>query len=868
MFARCDVRTSVRLYLFLWAALALFPGSSAYSQESNPVCSPDISPIVVPITGKTATDLPVRSLEMTFENASKVMSDGTSQPYVRPSIRFRVGVDLTKAASQFCDEARREVEGASLTFTGCSLAAPQVSPTRLTLPGTIGVEKWWSMTGFCCQWFSCHRCEWKTKIFGRSVSAYSNFDRNVAREMIAAGSGPTANKATGKTDVSFVLSGGTNDDRSGIEQIWDFLAGFISWLGHVFGESWKVKFSDILGQQLNSSTSQPIDPMNFLVSDEKSFGFSPAMSSTLKLAEFKQRGVWDAFYSSLDFSERTSIFEGAGTTSFLISFPLDYDIFLKTLENIYETSPNPILITDPLYTPNFCAVGRDEAVKYLNHLAQTLQNTPRSSYVVTVPRGTATEALEHHFELGGVSEYLISTKHLVVGKKTTLINSPPLNEIISSPGTMPSGGSLDGLAFEQGWSNEEITCSKRLAMRRWHSELRVRPFESFDSCLSSDPVSVSQKRSLLKVLNSEAGKNILESSLVSAPVFGTPAYRGWFSCKSYPHVCGPTDQIAWWQEPSKFGHASNRSHALQLVDAAASDGITKAKAITSGGIVANYSDRSWGNAILQPFKKDGRTFIAVYGHLTRDSMFAGVRSIDRDSVIGIAGCNDDALGRCDQTCSVNSRPRLQQHILFELVEYDPGNIAQPFRKIEPTALLGFSIQDDHQRSLHSCTRPNSISSSIDWTPSQLRSLNFRSDSRPIPDIGTLNLDFIDPYGKNEVQKIVIDPNFFPRHRNVGDFRVETSVISPVTNKRVSGVATCFWNKQKTLATCSVADKGGRFHIRLLFRTRNIATSEFSLIIEKSGFRIGLDDVGPTPKSPNKISIALHHRTEMHVPIKF
>lgn len=849
--------------LVIWLVLAVFAANVAWAQGDQPTCVPDLTTIVVPITGKTRTELPVRSLEMTFKNYTRVMSDGSIQPYVQPETRFRVGVNLANATHSFCSEAQKEVEQASLTFTGCSLDAPSVSPTRLTFNGSIGVQKWWSMTGFCCHWFSCHRCEWKTKIFDRTVSAYANFDRNVTKEALTAGTGSTAVKATGKTDINFVTTGGTHDGETVVEQIWDFLGGFISWLGHIFGKDWKVKFSDVLGQQLNSSSSPSIDPMNFLVSDQRSYGFSSGMVRTLNTAAYKQRGVWDAFNSSLSFSESASIFETAGGTSFLISFPLDYEMFLKTLEDIYEESPTPIVVTDPLYTPNFCAVGRDEAVKFLNNVAQSLQDAPETNFVATVPKGDAYFAIEQHFGIGGVEEYLISAKRLTVGKTDTLINSPPLKEIIGNPATMPAGGSIDAVAFEQGWSREETACSKRIALRRWGTELHVRPFESFEGCLSADPVSKSQRDLLIKVLTSEAGKEIPEINGVGSPIGGQAAYRGWFSCRNHPHICGPSDEIAWWQEPSKFGHVLSRNFGVDVIDWGAADGTTKAVAIADGPIFPG-NDRSWGNAILQPFKTDGRTFVGVYAHLSKSSISPGA-IVNRGDQIGLGACNDDPLGRCETTCSVNGRARLEQHVHFELIEFDPATSRQPFRKLDPATVLKFPILDEQQRFLYPCQRPNSISLRVSWPSDQLKALQFRQDSMIVPNVDPIELEFIDPQADNKIEKVLLDPHYFAKDRSGGDFRIRTSAASPTTSQRFSAISVCHWDARKALASCTEKGSRGKYWIRLEDRTRNIGTAELSIVVPQSGFRVGSTE----PDANGKISsIDLTLRREVRAQLKF
>ena len=81
-------------------------------------------------------------------------------------------------------------------------------------------------------------------------------------------------------------------------------------------------------------------------------------------------------------------------------------------------------------------------------------------------------------------------------------------------------------------------------------------------------------------------------------------------------------------------------------------------------------------------------------------------------------------------------------------------------------------------------------------------------------------------------------------RPIADFFVETTITSPVSNKKVSETALCYWNNDKSIAVGSIEDDGGRLAIVAESVTDSLKTSKFSFLVVPmagySGFRIAED----------------------------
>ena len=153
---------------------------------------------------------------------------------------------------------------------------------------------------------------------------------------------------------------------------------------------------------------------------------------------------------------------------------------------------------------------------------------------------------------------------------------------------------------------------------------------------------------------------------------------------------------------------------------------------------------------------------------------------------------------------------------------------------------------------------NELAASFHWTDNQLAQLTFSRNGTPIAFTEhTIDLNFKDPRGNGEIQKILLDPQYRPGDASNADFWVETTITSPVSNKKVSETALCYWNNDKSIAVGSIEDDGGRLAIVAESVTDELKTSRFSFLVVPmsgySGFRIA-EDVPVGNESPGLIGI--------------
>jgi hypothetical protein len=159
---------------------------------------------------------------------------------------------------------------------------------------------------------------------------------------------------------------------------------------------------------------------------------------------------------------------------------------------------------------------------------------------------------------------------------------------------------------------------------------------------------------------------------------------------------------------------------------------------------------------------------------------------------------------------------------------------------------------------------NELAASFTWTGNQLAHLSFARDGQPIAFTQhEIDLTFKDPRGNGEIHKILLDPQYRPGDASNADFWVQTTVTSPVSNKKVSETALCYWNNDKSLAVGSIEDDGGRLVVVAENVTDELKTSRFSFLVVPmsgySGFRIAQDvPVGSEP--PGLIGIDVKLKT--------
>jgi len=153
---------------------------------------------------------------------------------------------------------------------------------------------------------------------------------------------------------------------------------------------------------------------------------------------------------------------------------------------------------------------------------------------------------------------------------------------------------------------------------------------------------------------------------------------------------------------------------------------------------------------------------------------------------------------------------------------------------------------------------NELAASFILTDNQLAYLGFSRNGQPIAFTQhEIDLTFKDPRGNGEIKKILLDPQYRPGDASNADFWVQTTITSPVSNKKVSETALCYWNNDKSLAVGSIEDDGGRLVIVAESVTEELKTSRFSFLVVPmsgySGFRIA-QDVPVGSESPGLISI--------------
>src|SRR5262245_13405474 len=137
---------------------------------------------------------------------------------------------------------------------------------------------------------------------------------------------------------------------------------------------------------------------------------------------------------------------------------------------------------------------------------------------------------------------------------------------------------------------------------------------------------------------------------------------------------------------------------------------------------------------------------------------------------------------------------------------------------------------------------NELAAAFNWTNDQLAHLSFSRKNTPIAFTEhKIGLTFKDPRQNGEILKILLDPQYRPGNASNADFLVETTITSPVSNKKVSETALCYWNNDKSIAVGSIEDDGGRLAIVSESVTDELKTSKFAFLVVPmsgySGFRI-------------------------------
>ena len=141
---------------------------------------------------------------------------------------------------------------------------------------------------------------------------------------------------------------------------------------------------------------------------------------------------------------------------------------------------------------------------------------------------------------------------------------------------------------------------------------------------------------------------------------------------------------------------------------------------------------------------------------------------------------------------------------------------------------------------------NTLKGEIDLDPHRARLKFTYNNSVFQPSSLVIPLEFKDPRNKNELKRILLDPDYDINDPPNPDFFLKTSLKSPKADKILSSSALCDWETGKKKATCSIEDDGGRFFLIVKKRTDDFSTSKFSFQIATVGnykgrFRIGDED---------------------------
>jgi hypothetical protein len=149
---------------------------------------------------------------------------------------------------------------------------------------------------------------------------------------------------------------------------------------------------------------------------------------------------------------------------------------------------------------------------------------------------------------------------------------------------------------------------------------------------------------------------------------------------------------------------------------------------------------------------------------------------------------------------------------------------------------------------------NRMSASFAWTSAQLSEIQFSPAKFRQ---GRVALEFSDPRKGDEIEKIVLDPTFKPKHQmpdgtSVSDFFLDTIIKSPKSGAKIRETALCDWDQAKSVATCSIEDDGGRFQIAVASRSEKLSLVFVVLSLDGyNGFRIA-DSVQIKLKKPDSV----------------
>jgi hypothetical protein len=703
----------------VYFAAGMAAAQDSVAQDAPADC--DLSTITRPIHSPPSNRLIVPdSVQATF--SIKPFATG---PFTKDVVVPRIYVvsDMSKQIEDEKARTRAKIQQAmdGITVGNLWFGQTRISQNRLEVDGAFNVQKWWSMTGFCCTWFNCHRCEWKTIIFERSVAFTAFLDNLVPvtapMAAISPGvfSGAAVNTGNSEKEVQILIksSATPHDDRSFLEKVWGFVASIIDFIDHIFGGKEELDVGQYLGNNYGLDQTDPLEPQKILKDNLLDYGYDPQEVKDLHIKSYGNRDVWDAFSAGMFFSsDHTGFLNRANAPYYMIDYAFNRDRYLKVLDDTYSAhrrdppkGDDREVTGDFLRKDFFCAKGRPLMEGYLDRVVKRFEGKDKQTGQMTTNANDAKGLLAQFYGTYGTEEYYRS--EIVKAKRARSRNLSL--QLISSvdlagrQGVVPGLGSIDAIAREQDWTAEEKACAVTAATRRSGSPDRVFPLENFEGCTTS-----SLKLARVKTLGSQIERRYGDEIFTVAnrlvgPIVGQASYRGWYYCTTFVTLCTGKHNVLWWQEPSKYGARGGAHVGMDLVsDPQSTAPEVQLQAVADGHLLYTHRDPDgWGHALLLPFASGNRKFIAVYAHLPKEAKELAGRNVHAGDPLGIAGCTGNAgngTGRCNTTCDTGADTATDVHVHFELLELSAATLTP----VDPTSVIPFAVKEGGLRRVYPC----------------------------------------------------------------------------------------------------------------------------------------------------------------------
>lgn len=677
----------------------------------------DLTTIDRAVVPKEATDLLLTGVSMSFSEAtySTILPNGekVSADILLPRIQLTASVEpLLERVRTLIRQDVTSKFPSDLDVSAPTFESPAISARKITVPGRFKVEKWWKTDGFCCHNWECRRCEWKTRVWERTV----NFE---ARLFNAPKQRPDAVSTDGKKPAGVVSDASRSElrmkgefasinDRSDLEKLWDGIAQIVEGFGKTFGSDWTLQFNDFLGQRMDLE-GNTVEPNQLLSRPLEENGGDPFLIARIKMRPYETRDVWESFNESIYFSEEKTGFSTSsdgGTLQF--DYKFDYDKYSRMLR---ESSVAKRLsaqrrkgrgVVFDILDKSLCNITRAEFESYMDRFSRKLSGEePKAKEIAFDPRTFRSVTFSHYGLVGSHEYFRGQLRGLKKGDRLTL---PSALDIGSRPGVMPAQGTLDQLAREQGWTASEVKCAKRKARKRSGSEDLTFPFQSFEECLDARWKNDFFDR-LSHQIEKEFGANIFGEATAVVPPLRDPAHlRGWYYCYQNLSICAGKNRVTWWTEPSKFKARGGKHLGVDLIHGKPTESISIQAVVDGQLIYNNLNPTGWGHALIIPFSRGGKQYMAVYAHLPSTAKSLDARKVKAGDSLGLAGCSGnagDGFGRCNSYCDVGTSRASDIHLHFQLLEKKSNTT----EAVDPATVIPLNLGQGPPRRLYVCEDP-------------------------------------------------------------------------------------------------------------------------------------------------------------------